>query len=156
MKIYIFVFNFKHLIMLLQKNVICFSTMHKAILSCKIVLFVEFIGIILFRKLATVLVQRGKLLNSSILVAGTAWGKVRMMLDNQNNVLQEANPSDAVQILGWKDLPQAGQEFLQVSCDVMIFKTIILFVKNKYSKLFNNTLNQVFCYYCIETCTGSS
>lgn len=97
-------------------------------MSCKKALFVEFILIILFRKLATVLVQRGKLLNSSILVAGTAWGKVRMMLDNQNNVLQEANPSDAVQILGWKDLPQAGQEFLQVSCDVMIFKTIILFV----------------------------
>lgn len=77
--------------------------------------------IVLFRKLATVLVQRGKLLTSSILVAGTAWGKVRMMLDNQNNVLQEANPSDAVQTLGWKDLPQAGQEFLQVSCDVIDF-----------------------------------
>ncbi|VVC33349.1 Translation protein, beta-barrel domain,Translation initiation factor IF- 2, domain [Cinara cedri] len=68
-------------------------------------------------KLATVLVQRGKLLNNSILVAGTAWGKVRIMMDNQNNVLKEANPSDAIQILGWKDLPQAGQEFLQVSSD---------------------------------------
>lgn len=45
------------------------------------------------------------------------------MLDHQNNVLKEANPSDAIQITGWKDLPQAGQEFLQVSCDVVIFKT---------------------------------
>lgn len=76
----------------------------------------------LFRKLATVLVQRGKLLNNSVLVAGTTWGKVRKMMDNQNNVLQEANPSDAIQIIGWKDLPQAGQEFLQVSSDVNVFK----------------------------------
>ncbi|XP_027844790.2 translation initiation factor IF-2, mitochondrial [Aphis gossypii] len=68
-------------------------------------------------KLATVLVQRGKLLNNSILVAGTAWGKIRIMMDHQNNVLQEANPSDAIQLIGWKTLPQAGQEFLQVSSD---------------------------------------
>uniref|UniRef100_A0A2S2Q7J1 Translation initiation factor IF-2 n=1 Tax=Sipha flava TaxID=143950 RepID=A0A2S2Q7J1_9HEMI len=68
-------------------------------------------------KLATVLVQRGKLLNGSILVAGTAWGKVRKMMDHQSNILQEANPSDAIQIIGWKELPQAGQEFLQVSSD---------------------------------------
>jgi translation initiation factor IF-2 len=63
-------------------------------------------------------------LNGSILVAGTAWGKVRKMMDHQSNILQEANPSDAIQIIGWKELPQAGQEFLQVSSDV-----IILFIK---------------------------
>ncbi|XP_060841242.1 translation initiation factor IF-2, mitochondrial isoform X1 [Rhopalosiphum padi] len=68
-------------------------------------------------KLATVLVQRGKLLNNSILVAGNTWGKVRTMMDHQNNVLREANPSDAIQLIGWKNLPQAGQEFLQVSSD---------------------------------------
>lgn len=74
----------------------------------------------IFRKLATVLVQRGKLLNNSILVTGTSWGKVRVMMDHQNNVLREANPSDAIQIIGWKDLPQAGLEFLQVSSDVLL------------------------------------
>ncbi|XP_050532177.1 translation initiation factor IF-2, mitochondrial isoform X2 [Daktulosphaira vitifoliae] len=68
-------------------------------------------------KIATVLIQRGKLLNHSILVAGTTWGKVRAMLDHTNKVIQEGNPSDAVQILGWRDLPQSGQEFLQVSCE---------------------------------------
>jgi len=61
-------------------------------------------------------------LNNSILVAGTVWGRVRTMMDHQNNVLQEANPSDAIQLIGWKDLPQAGQEFLQVSSDVVIFE----------------------------------
>lgn len=69
--------------------------------------------------------QRGKLLNNSIIVAGTVWGKVRTMMDHQNNVLCQANPSDAIQIIGWKDLPQSGQEFLQVSSDVIIFKTKI-------------------------------
>lgn len=89
----------------------------------------QVIYIYFFRKSATVLVQRGKLLNNSILVAGTTWGKVRIMMDNQNNVLQEANASDAIQIIGWKDLPQAGQEFLQVSSDVIVFKykNIIIF-----------------------------
>lgn len=48
-------------------------------------------------------------------------------MDHQNGVLHEANPSDAVQVVGWKDLPQAGQEFLQVPSDVNIFKTKILF-----------------------------
>lgn len=81
----------------------------------------------IFRKLATVLIQRGKLLNNSILVAGTAWGKVRKMMDHQNKELLEANPSDAIQILGWKDLPQAGQEFLQVSSDVIVFMEKILY-----------------------------
>lgn len=84
-------------------------------------MIVIYILLIFFRKIATVLVQRGKLLNNSILVAGTAWGKVRTMLDHQNNILQEANPSDAIQLIGWKNLPQAGQEFLQVSSDVIIF-----------------------------------
>lgn len=68
------------------------------------------------------------MLHSSILVAGTAWGKVRTILDHKNNVLHEANPSDAIQVIGWKDLPQAGQEFLQVSSDVIIFKSKILFI----------------------------
>lgn len=49
------------------------------------------------------------------------------MIDHQNNVLQEANPSDAIQIIGWKDLPQAGQEFLQVSSEVITFKTNITY-----------------------------
>jgi len=66
-------------------------------------------------------------LNNSIIVAGTVWGKVRTMMDHQNNVLQEANPSDAIQLIGWKNLPQAGQEFLQVSSEVIIFKAFSYF-----------------------------
>lgn len=65
-------------------------------------------------------------MNNSILVAGTAWGKVRTMMDHQNKVLQEANPSDAIQLIGWKDLPQAGQEFLQVSSEVIIFGVLLI------------------------------
>lgn len=66
-------------------------------------------------------------MNNSIIVAGTVWGKVRTMMDHQNNVLQEANPSDAIQLIGWKNLPQAGQEFLQVSSEVIIFKAFSYF-----------------------------
>lgn len=68
-------------------------------------------------------------MNNSILVAGTTWGKVRTMLDHQNNVLQEANPSDAIQLIGWKKLPQAGQEFLQVSSEVVIFEVFFILLQ---------------------------
>lgn len=74
-------------------------------------------------------------------------------MDNQNNVLQEANPSDAIQVIGWKDLPQAGQEFLQVSSYVIVFKykNIIFYsvIQSSHNVSFDN------CYYA-ETCTGSS
>lgn len=89
-------------------------------------------------------------MNNSTLVAGTVWGKVRSMFDHQNNILREANPSDAIQITGWKDLPQSGQEFLQVSSEVIIFKSI-LFVY----KLTINIVN-VFNICKIETCTRNS
>lgn len=107
------------------------------------------IHILIFRKLATVLIQRGKLLNNSILVAGTTWGKVRKMMDHQNKILLEANPSDAIQILGWKDLPQAGLEFIQVCSDVIAFIIkilLFLIIQLDNSHSYSN-------YYChTETC----
>lgn len=83
------------------------------------------------------------MLNSSILVAGTAWGKVRIMMDHQNNVIHEANPSDALQIIGWKDLPKSGQEFIQVFSEVIISKIKILC----YSIFFNYLLKKNIQFY---------
>lgn len=47
-------------------------------------------------------------------VSGLTWAKVRSMFDHSGNPVMEAKLSDAVQIIGWKDLPTAGDEILEV------------------------------------------
>ncbi|XP_011167443.1 translation initiation factor IF-2, mitochondrial isoform X1 [Solenopsis invicta] len=65
-------------------------------------------------KLATALIQRGTLRKGAFLVCGLTWAKVRAMFDHSGNPVMEAKLSDAVQIIGWKDLPTAGDEILEV------------------------------------------
>lgn len=60
---------------------------------------------------ATVLVNRGTLHVGDTLVAGMAYGRVRAMLDQHGNNVEEAKPSDAVEILGLNKVPAAGDEF---------------------------------------------
>jgi translation initiation factor IF-2 len=47
-------------------------------------------------------------------VSGLASAKVRAMFDHSGNPVTEAKLSDAVQIIGWKSLPTAGDEILEV------------------------------------------
>jgi len=60
---------------------------------------------------ATVLVKRGTLLPGDPLLAGVAWGRVRAMLDERGEQIDEAGPGQPVQVLGWQSMPQAGDEF---------------------------------------------
>ena len=66
---------------------------------------------------ATVLVQRGTLRPGDSIVAGDAFGRVRAMLDENGNPLEEAGPSRPVQVLGLTSVPGAGDSFLVVSED---------------------------------------
>jgi translation initiation factor IF-2 len=60
---------------------------------------------------ATVLVKRGTLVQGDAILAGTAWGRVRAMLDERGNAVDEASPGQPVQVLGWQSVPDAGDEF---------------------------------------------
>ncbi len=64
---------------------------------------------------ATVLVQNGTLRASDNFVVGNVYGKVRAMLDDRGQPLQEAPPSTPVEILGMEGLPQAGDQFVVVA-----------------------------------------
>jgi translation initiation factor IF-2 len=64
---------------------------------------------------ATVLVQNGTLRNGDNFVVGNVYGKVRAMLDDRGNQLEEAPPSTPVEILGIEGLPQAGDQFVVVA-----------------------------------------
>jgi len=57
---------------------------------------------------ATVLVQKGTLKPGDILVAGSEWGRVRAMLDENGEQVKEAGPAKPVEVLGFQGTPAAG------------------------------------------------
>ena len=61
---------------------------------------------------ATVLVQRGTLRVGDAIVAGGSFGRVRAMLDEHGENVDEAGPSRPVQVLGFTSVPSAGDTFL--------------------------------------------
>jgi len=64
---------------------------------------------------ATVLIQKGTLSIGDSVVAGTAFGKVRAMLDHKGKRVQKAGPSTPVEILGLSEVPDAGQHLYSVA-----------------------------------------
>jgi len=60
---------------------------------------------------ATVLVQKGTLRVGDAIVAGAAWGRVRALIDDHGDAVKEALPSTPAQVLGFGDVPAAGDEF---------------------------------------------
>lgn len=57
------------------------------------------------------LVEQGELKPGHFLVAGTAYGKVRTLLDFKGSPIKKAGPSTPVVVTGFKELPQFGDEF---------------------------------------------
>jgi translation initiation factor IF-2 len=66
---------------------------------------------------ASLLVQRGTLHVGDSVVAGDAFGRVRAMLDENGDPVDEADPSRPVQVLGLTSVPGAGDSFLVVEED---------------------------------------
>jgi len=60
---------------------------------------------------ASVIVERGTLRVGDPIVAGAAWGKVKALVDDHGNQIKEAPPSTPVQVLGFSEPPEAGDEF---------------------------------------------
>ncbi|BAY63411.1 translation initiation factor IF-2 [Calothrix brevissima NIES-22] len=60
---------------------------------------------------ATLLIQNGTLKVGDMLVAGSAFGKVRAMVDDRGKRVEAGSPSFAVEVLGLSDVPAAGDEF---------------------------------------------
>ena len=68
---------------------------------------------------ATLLIQNGTLKQGDIIIAGTAVGRVRTMLDYKGGRLTEAGPSVPVEIAGLSEAPTAGSPFFAVSDERM-------------------------------------
>ncbi len=61
---------------------------------------------------ATVIIQEGTLREGDPFVCGLTYGKVRAMFDSYGNRIKEATPSTPVEILGFEELPSAGDDFI--------------------------------------------
>lgn len=58
------------------------------------------------------------------IVSGIASAKVRSMFNDSGNPILKAKPSEVVQILGWKELPNVGDEILEVENDKILQEVI--------------------------------
>jgi translation initiation factor IF-2 len=87
---------------------------------------------------ATVLVQSGTLKRGDVVLAGSSFGRVRAMLDEDGKACQEAGPSIPVEIQGLTEVPQAGDEFMVLS-DERRAREIATFRQGKYREV---TLNR--------------
>ncbi|CCK73584.1 translation initiation factor 2 NDAI_0G06010 [Naumovozyma dairenensis CBS 421] len=73
---------------------------------------------------ATVLIKKGTLRNGTILLSGDTYCKVRSMTDEFGKQASKAEPSQVVEILGWKSLVNAGDEVLQAKTEAIAKKLI--------------------------------
>lgn len=80
---------------------------------------------------ATLLVQSGTLRKGDMLLAGTTFGKIRAMLDENGKAIDEAGPSIPVEILGLSDVPNAGEDAL-VLADEKKAREVALFRQGKF------------------------
>jgi translation initiation factor IF-2 len=80
---------------------------------------------------STVLVQSGILRRGDMLLAGTAFGRVRAMLDESGNDIKEAGPSIPVEVLGLSDVPSSGEETIVLN-DERKAREIALFRQGKF------------------------
>jgi translation initiation factor IF-2 len=80
---------------------------------------------------ATVLVQSGTLKKGDVVLAGSSYGRVRAMLDEDGRATESAGPSIPVEIQGLTEVPQAGDEFM-VLTDERRAREIATFRQGKY------------------------
>jgi len=66
---------------------------------------------------ATLLVQNGTLHAGDVIVAGTAFGKIRAMVNEKGKPIREAGPSTPVSVIGLNEVPVAGDPYIVVGTD---------------------------------------
>ena len=92
---------------------------------------------------ATVLVQKGTLHVGDCLAIGSAFGKVRAMVDDKGRRVKEAGPSIPVEILGLNDVPEAGEVFLSTDTEKEARSISETFIARKKEKLLADTKSKL-------------
>jgi len=97
---------------------------------------------------ATLLVQEGTLRAGDAFIAGSHYGRVRAMLNDKGQKIEKAPPSTPVEVVGFTDVPEAGEMFIVVSEERMA-KQISLYRQDKIrekelSKLSKVSLEELY------------
>ncbi len=92
---------------------------------------------------ATVLVQKGTLHVGDSIAAGSAYGKVRAMMDDKGRRVKEAGPSMPVEILGLNDVPNAGEVFVGCENDKEARSFAETFISQSKVKLLEDTKSKL-------------
>ncbi len=92
---------------------------------------------------ATVLVQKGTLRVGDSIAAGSAYGKVRAMMDDKGRRVKEAGPSMPVEILGLNDVPNAGEVFVGCENDKEARSFAETFISQSKVKLLEDTKSKL-------------
>ena len=88
---------------------------------------------------ATILVQKGTLRVGDCVAIGSAYGKVRAMIDDKGKRVKEATPSTPVEILGLNDVPAAGEIFLSTDNEKQARTISEAFISQGREKLLADT-----------------
>jgi translation initiation factor IF-2 len=88
---------------------------------------------------ATVLVQRGTLVQGDIVVAGSQWGRVRALIDDKGKQVEFAGPSSPVEILGFTGAPDAGDRMAVVDTEARAREITEYRVRQKREKAVSRT-----------------
>ncbi len=91
---------------------------------------------------STVLVQNGTLNVGDVVVAGTAVGKVRAMIDDMGRRIKKAGPSMPVEILGLSEVPEGGDAFYAVT-DERKAREVVEKRRQKIKDEYNKSTQQV-------------
>jgi translation initiation factor IF-2 len=97
---------------------------------------------------ATLLVQEGTLRTGDVFIAGSQYGRVRAMLNDKGQKIEETWPSMPVEVVGFTDVPEAGETFIVISEERMA-KQISLYRQEKIrekelSKLSKISLEELY------------
>jgi translation initiation factor IF-2 len=97
---------------------------------------------------ATLLVQEGTLRTGDVFIAGSQYGRVRAMLNDKGQKIEEARPSIPVEVVGFTNVPEAGETFIVISEERMA-KQISLYRQEKIrekelSKLSKVSLEELY------------
>jgi translation initiation factor IF-2 len=82
---------------------------------------------------ATVIIQHGTLFQGDAFISGTVYGKVRALFDENGKILKKAEPSMPVEVLGFSDVPTAG-DFFQVLLNLEAARSLAQYRLSKIKK----------------------
>lgn len=92
---------------------------------------------------ATILVQKGTLKVGQPVACGSAYGKVRAMVDENGRRLKEAGPSTPVEILGLNNVPDAGETFVVLDSEKDAHSFAETYISQDKEKLLEETRSRM-------------